>query len=57
MRRRDFLERRELGLCAREVLGAKQRRHEAIVRGDLVAVLALGDRGIEPLTASFASPS
>ena len=47
MRRRDLLERGELRLRAREILGAQQRRDEAVARGDLVVVLALGERGVE----------
>ena len=47
MRRRDLLERGELGLGAREFLAAQQRGDEAVARRDLVVVLALGERVVE----------
>ena len=41
MRRGDGLEIGELDLGARDVLGAQERRHEAVALGDLVVVLLL----------------
>ena len=47
MRRRDRLEVRELGLGARQLLRAQQRRDEPVALGDLVVVLLLPERDVE----------
>jgi hypothetical protein len=47
VRRRDLLQRQELGLRPLQVAGAQQRGDEPVVCGDLVVELVLLDRVVE----------